>query len=98
MRAIWGAVPAAPVSVSASGHGVEPAEMDRIALAAKERDGFVERQADDVGIGTDDLHQKAAGDALRGVAAGLAAPFAGGEIGLDVFIGEPLETHPGLDM
>ncbi len=40
---------------------------------------------------------KVAGDALRRVAAGLAAPFAGGEIGLDVLVGQPLEAHAGLD-
>ena len=58
--------------------------MDRIALARQQRRGLVERQADDVGVGADDLDDEGAGDALHRIAAGLAAPFAGGEIGLDV--------------
>ncbi len=61
---------------------VEPAEADRVALAAQQRHGFVQRQADDIGVGADDLDDESAGDALRGIAAGLAAPFAGGEIAL----------------
>src|SRR5258708_33132989 len=72
--------------------------MDRVALAAEQRHGLVERQADDVGIGADDLHKKAPGYALRGVSAGFAAPFAGGEIGFDVLVGEPLEAQPRLDV
>src|SRR5262249_43136574 len=76
-----------------SSAGVDPAEMDRIALAAEERDRLVKRQADDVGIGADELDQKAAGNALRCIAAGLAAPFAGGEIGFDVSLRQPFEAH-----
>src|SRR3990172_4221995 len=63
---------------------VEPAEADRITLAAEQAHGLVQRQADHVRVGSDDLHDEASGDALRRVTAGLAAPFAGGEIGLDV--------------
>jgi len=70
MIGIWGAQWAAPTS-----HCIQPAEMDRIAFAAEQRRRLVERQADDVGIGTDDFDQETAGDALRRVAAGLAAPF-----------------------
>ena len=67
----------------ASNSRVEPAEMNRIPLAGEQRHRLVQRQADDVGIGTDDLDQKRPGDALRRIAAGLAAPFAGGQIGLE---------------
>jgi hypothetical protein len=70
--------------------------MYRVAFAAKERRGFIERQSYDAGIGTDDFHDKRAGDALRRVATGLAAPLSGGEVGLDVFIRQPLEAHPRL--
>jgi hypothetical protein len=35
--------------------GIQPAEADRKALAAQERDRLIERQADDVGIGADHL-------------------------------------------
>ena len=80
----------------ASLHRVEPAEMDRIAFAAQERHRLVQRQADDVGIRADDFHDKGSGNPLRGVAAGLAAPFAGGEVGLDVFVRQALEAHPRL--
>ena len=44
-------------------------------------------------VGADELDDEGAGDALRRVAAGLAAPFAGGEIGLDVLVRQPLEAH-----
>src|SRR6202023_3129853 len=93
MARIWDAPAAAP-----SSHRVEPAEMDRKTLAAEQRHGLVERQADDVGIGTDDLHQKSSGDALRRVAAGLAAPFPGSKIGFDVLVREALEAHPRFDV
>src|ERR1700733_11083450 len=93
MARIW-AVRAAPPS----SHRVEPAEMDRKTLAAKQRHGLVERQADDVGIGAYDLHQKSSGDALCRIAAGLAAPFSGGKIGFDVLVGKALETYPRLDV
>ena len=66
--------------------GIEPAEADRKALAAHQRDRLVERQADDVGVGADHLDHERAGDALHGVAAGFAAPFAGADIGLDVVL------------
>src|ERR1700685_2487775 len=93
MAGIWAAPAVQPRS-----HRVEPAEMGRKTLAAEQRHGLVERQADDIGIGADDLHQKSPSDALRRVAAGLAAPFARGEIGLDVLVGEALEAHPRLDV
>src|SRR6202163_2476567 len=93
MAQIW-AASAAPPSL----HCVKPAEMDRKTLAAEQRHGLVERQADDVGIGADDLDQKSSGDALRRVAAGLAAPFPGSKIGFDVLVGEAFEAHPRLDV
>ena len=42
-------------------HRVEPAEVDREALAGQQRRGLVQRQADDVGVGADDLDDEAAG-------------------------------------
>src|SRR5262245_12624149 len=74
-----------------------PAAAGRITLAGQERGHFVEWKADDVAIGARDLDEEAAGDALRGIAAGLAAPFGGGEIGLDVVLREALEAHARLD-
>src|SRR5262245_26603388 len=76
---------------------VEPADADRVALAREQRGHFIERKADDVAVGADDLDDEAAGDPLRGVTAGLAAPFARGEIGLDVVLRQPLEAHAGFD-
>src|SRR5258708_32808489 len=78
-------------------HRVEPAEVDREALARQQRRGLIQRQADNVGVGAGDLDDEAAGEPLRRIAAGLAAPFAGREIGLDVVVGEPLEANAGLD-
>src|SRR3979409_675437 len=70
-------------------HRVDPAEMDRIALAREQRDGLVERQAHHIGVGTDQLDHETPGQPLHRVATGLAAPFAGREIGLDVLLREP---------
>src|SRR5260221_9550594 len=75
---------------------VEPAEVDREALARQQRSGLIQRQADDVGVGAGDLDDEAAGKPLCSIAAGLAAPFARGEIGLDVVVGQPLEANAGL--
>ena len=58
---------------------------------------LIERQADDIGVGADHLDHERAGDALHGIAAGLAAPFAGADIGLDVVLAQALEAHAGLD-
>src|SRR4051812_32375310 len=66
--------------------GIQPAEADRKALAAEQRDGFIKRQADDVGVGADHLDHERSGDALHRIAAGFAAPFAGTDIGLDVIL------------
>src|SRR5262249_26002493 len=78
-------------------HRVEPADPDRKALACEQRRGLIERQPDDVGIGADALHHEAAGNALCRIAAGLAAPLTGGEIGLDILLRQPLEAHFGFD-
>jgi len=67
-------------------YGVEPAGADWIALAGQQRGHFVERKPDDVGLGAHDLDDEAPGDPLRRVTAGFAAPFARGEIGLDVIL------------
>src|SRR6516162_6009030 len=79
-----------------SSPGVDPAEMDRIALAAEQRQRLVQRQADNVGIGTDELDHKSASDALRSIAARFATPFAGGEIGFDVLFRQTLKSHARL--
>src|SRR5688572_14321833 len=71
--------------------------MHRIALAGKESDGLVERQADDGRVGTDELDHERPGNALDGVAAGLVAPFGAGEIALDLAIAEALEAEPRLN-
>src|SRR6185503_20378860 len=80
----------APPEPASSGGlaGIEPAEPDRKALAAHQRGRFVERQADDIGVGADHLDHERSRDALHGVAAGFAAPFAGTDIGLDVVLAQ----------
>src|SRR4051794_40837586 len=75
----------------------DPVEMDRVALADKEVDRLVKRQAHRVGKGADQLCHKRTGQALDSVAAGLASPFARGEIALPVLPGQPLEPDPRLD-
>ena len=70
--------------------------MRRKALACKQRDGLIERQTNDAGIGANELDDKGPGEPLDGIAAGLAAPFAGGEIGLHILAGKALEAHPRL--
>src|SRR6186713_3223724 len=86
-----------PGMTNESSHRVEPAEVDREALARQQRRGLVQRQADDVGIGADDLDDEAAGKPLRRVTAGLAAPLARRKIGLDVGFAQALEAYAGLD-
>src|SRR5690606_903951 len=75
----------------------QPVELNGISVAGEKVHHLVERQADDVGIGAVDLDDEGAGKALDGVAAGLAAPLAGSEIGLDVLARQALETHARLD-
>ena len=58
--------------------------MGRKPFAGEQRHGFVERQADHVGVGADQLDNKCAGEALRRIAASLAAPLARTEIGFHV--------------
>ena len=57
--------------------------MRGIAQPVEQGPGFLEGQADDGGVGADELDDEGAGYALDGVAAGLAAPFARGEIAVD---------------
>src|SRR3954470_10932887 len=76
---------------------VEPRKPDRIALAVEERDGLVERHPDDVRVGADELDRERAGETLDSIAAGLAAPLAGGEIALHLLPGQALEPQAGLD-
>src|SRR5450631_1915455 len=77
--------------------GIQPAEADRKAFAAEQRDRFIERQAHDIAVGADHLDHERSGDTLHGIAAGLAAPFAGADIGLDIVLAQALEAHPRLD-
>src|SRR5258707_13881579 len=87
----------APPGNKTASHRVEPAEMDRIAFAAEQRGRFIKRQADHVGIGADQLDDERAGKPLDGVAAGLAAPLTGRQIGLQVLLGEALEAYAAFD-
>src|SRR5215472_7996235 len=94
---VW--IPAcAGMSETGASPGVDPAEMDRITLAAKKRQGLIEWQADNIGIRADQLDDKGAGNALRGIASGFAAPFAGGEISLNILFGQTFEAHACLDI
>src|SRR5262245_37582730 len=67
---------------------VQPPEMDRIALTTEQRHRLIERQADHVRVGADHLHDERSGEALHGISAGLAAPFARSEIGLEILARE----------
>src|SRR5579885_1558101 len=75
---------------------VEPTKSDRVTLAPKQVHALVKRQADDVGVGTDDLYDERAGDALRRVTPGFAAPLARSEIAFDVFFRESLKANAGF--
>ena len=70
--------------------------MGRIALAGKQRHGLVKRQPDDGRIRADQIDDKSAGQPLDRIAARLAAPFSGSEIGLDFGLREPLEPDPAF--
>src|SRR6516225_3620604 len=59
----------------AASNGAQPAEADGVALACEQRGHFIERQSHDIAVGADDLDNEAPGNALRRVAARLAAPF-----------------------
>src|SRR5262245_22265271 len=76
---------------------VEPAEMHRITFAGEQGCRLVKRQAHNVGVGADDLHHERSGQALDGIAAGLVAPFARGQVGLEILLRQALEAHPRLD-
>src|ERR1700684_3419866 len=69
--------------------GIQPAEANRETFAAEQRDRLIERQADDIAVGAAHLDHDRSGDALHRIAAGLAAPFAGADIGLDVVLVQP---------
>ena len=71
--------------------------MDRIAFAGEQRGGFGERKADDVGVRADEPLNESAGEALDRVTAGLAAPFAASEIGLELLARQALEPEARLD-
>src|SRR6185437_14333045 len=74
-------------------HGVEPAEADRVTLAAEQAHGFIQWQPDHIAVRADDLDDEGSGDALRRVAAGLAAPLARRQVSLDIIIRQPFEAH-----
>src|SRR6202049_376069 len=76
---------------SARSNGADPAETDGIPLARQQGRHFIERKPHYVAVGADDLDNEAPPNPLGGIAASLAAPFARGEIGLDVLLGKPLE-------
>ena len=71
--------------------------VDVIAFAGKQRGCFAERQADDVGIGANEALDECACEALDRIAAGLAAPFAALEIGLELAAGQALQPKARLD-
>src|SRR6516225_11007936 len=71
----------------------EPAEADGIALAGQQRRGLIQRQPHNIAVGSDDLDNEATRNPLRGITAGLAAPFAGRQVGLDVLLRQALEPH-----
>jgi hypothetical protein len=57
----------------------------------------VQRQADDIRGRADDLQDEGPCLALDSVTAGLAAPFPGREISLEILARQPLEPDPRLD-
>ncbi|EGE58634.1 hypothetical protein RHECNPAF_2940075 [Rhizobium etli CNPAF512] len=82
---------------SAAGSGLGPPAMHIEAFAGQKHNGFIKRQADDIGVGADHLLHEGAGQALDAVGARLAAPLAGGQVVFDLEAGQPLEAHLGLD-
>ena len=69
------------------------AAPDDIAAAGQQLRGFMERQADDIRIRARDPRHERGGAALDCVAAGLAAPLAAREIGVQLGRAEALELH-----
>src|SRR5262249_9445635 len=67
------------------------------AVPGEQIDGLEERQSHDIRIGADDGADEARGDALDGIAAGLALPFPGIEIEGDLGRLQALEDDGGLD-
>src|SRR5215468_12511098 len=70
---------------------VEPGVVGRKSFACKQGHGFVERQADHIGILAHELDDECAGQPLSRIAPRLAAPLAGAEIGVDVLGRQSLE-------
>src|SRR5688572_11547267 len=75
----------------------QPVEVDRKGLAQQHADHLGQRQADDVGVGTDHLLHEAPREPLNGIAAGLAAPLARGDVGLDLLLAQALEPYARVD-
>ena len=67
-----------------------------VAQTAEQVGGFIERQADNAGIGALQLGHKRPCPALDRITAGLADAFAGFEVGLDLAGDEPLEPNPAF--
>ena len=57
-------LPPGPAPPVGSAGGIEPTEADRKTLAAEQRDRFIERQSDHVGIGADHLDHERSRNAL----------------------------------
>src|SRR5690606_25428477 len=75
----------------------QPVEMHLVAVGAEQANRLVEWQADNVGVGADELHHEGPGQALDGVAASLAPPFARGEVAFELIAADAFETHARLD-
>src|SRR3546814_2819179 len=66
--------------------------------AGQQRVGLGQRQADDVRVGSVEEGHVGGRQSLDGIAAGLAVPFAGRQVGRDLAILQPLEADPGLEI
>src|SRR5690606_35937160 len=76
---------------------LRPRRLHVETFARKEREGFIERQSHDVGVGADHLLDEAAGNALDGIGTGLTAPLAGSDVAVNFPLRQSLEAHLGLD-
>src|SRR5512144_1656874 len=65
--------------------------IDRVTQPHEQGAGFEQRQSDDVAIGAADRGDEAGRPALDGVAAGLALPFAAGQIRCSLVGAQSLE-------
>src|SRR5690606_31830128 len=70
-----------------------PVGMDLVAFCCEQADGLVKREPDDIAVGTHQLDHECPGQSLDTIAAGLVAPFAGGEVTVDLLLRKALETN-----